>query len=169
MFPVLLAREAMEVAVPLWLDLGIFFAATVSIVSFYIASQREILPQWKRQLPYIPFMMGLGIGLCVNNAKAVVEALLGVKTEFVRTPKFGLEKGGEKWWSNRYLSKASAVAFVETGLALYYAAIVWHCIENRNFYSLPFMLLFLFGFSYVGFLSLSSLFRRQPELTPVEA
>ena len=34
--------------------------------------------------------MSLGIGLCVNQTRAVFEALLGRETEFVRTPKHGI-------------------------------------------------------------------------------
>ena len=160
MLPVILIRQQCHVSIPFWVDLVLFMAATVSIAVFYIASQREILPNWKRQILYVPFMMGLGLGLCVNNAKAVLEALFGVKTGFVRTPKFGVEKRGDSWFSNRYLSKAGSVALVESALAAYYAVIVVHCVVTGNFFTLPFMLLFLFGFGYVGLQSLRSLLRR---------
>jgi len=33
--------------------------------------------------------MALAIGICAVNARAVVEALLGFRSPFVRTPKFG--------------------------------------------------------------------------------
>src|SRR6202521_1245921 len=74
----------------LLLDLPFFWAATMSVVMFYVASQREIgMPVWHR-LRYLPFIMALGIGLCVNQARAVLEALLGYETGFTRTPKMGI-------------------------------------------------------------------------------
>lgn len=166
MFPVILVREQLRITIPVWIDLLLFFSATVSIATFYVASQREILTDWKRQLRYIPLMMSLGIGLCVNNAKAVLEALFGMRTDFVRTPKYGVQKAGEKWTHKRYASRASGVAMVESGLAIYYAFIVAYCAMHHNFYTLPFMMLFFLGFAYVGFLSLLSLFRR-PEAVSV--
>lgn len=160
MLPVLRVREIHRISLPYWIDMIMFWSSIVSIAAFYIASQRESLPGWKRQLRYIPFMMSLAIGLCVSNARAVLEALFGVRSAFVRTPKFGVERRGESWWSNPYISKATGIALVESALALYYAWIVAYCIAQRNYYTVPFMLLFLFGFAYVGFLSLASSFRR---------
>ena len=36
-----------------------------------------------------PYTLIVGTGLCINNAQAVVEALCGFKSEFIRTPKSG--------------------------------------------------------------------------------
>lgn len=158
MLPVILIRQNVQLTLPFWVDLLIFFSATVSIATFYAASQKEALMNWKRQLRYIPLMMSLAIGLCVNNAKAVLEALLGQQSDFVRTPKSGVKARGEQWWKHGYVSRASGSAIIETALAFYYAVVVGYCVSQANFYTVPFMLLFLFGFGYVGFLSLASLF-----------
>ncbi len=37
---------------------------------------------------YLPLLMALGIGLTWTNSKAVIEALLGIKSAFARTPKY---------------------------------------------------------------------------------
>lgn len=158
MGPVMLARESVRLVVPFWVDLLLFCAATVSIGTFYLASQREILPNWRRQLALMPFMMSLGVGLCVNNAKAVIEALLGIGSGFVRTPKTGVGEQREQHWRGAYLSPASRVALIESLLALYYLGIVAYCVVHQNFLTLPFMMLFLFGFGYVGLLSLAPMF-----------
>jgi len=57
----------------LLLDLPFFWTATVSVVLFYVASQREIGIAWWKRLQYLPFIMALGIGMCVNQSKAVIE------------------------------------------------------------------------------------------------
>ncbi len=160
MLPVVVVRQEMRVPVPFWIDLILFVLATVSIAAFYAASQREVLPRWWRQVAYIPLMMSLGIGLCVNNARAVLEALFGVKSGFVRTPKFAVAKRGDSWKRNPYISARAGVALVEIVLAGYFAVIVAYCLASGNFYSVPFMLLFLFGFGYVGVLSIQTSLRR---------
>ncbi len=64
--------------------LGTFGAAT-----FYTASQCVQGKSLWSTLLKIPLLMALGVGICAVNARAVVEALLGVRSPFVRTPKFG--------------------------------------------------------------------------------
>src|SRR5690349_24184609 len=86
----------------LLLDLRCFAAATASVCSFYFASQREIgMTLWQR-LKYMPFIMALGIGLSVNNARAVVEALIGHESGFTRTPKHGVERARDPVARKRY-------------------------------------------------------------------
>ena len=69
----------------LLIDVPLFTASTFSIAVFYLMSQRELFPKtWKRTFLYLPFLMALGIGLTVTNTKAVMEALLGIKSSFVR-------------------------------------------------------------------------------------
>src|SRR6266403_598962 len=76
----------------LYIDLPLFVASTCSISSFYLVSQRELFPRTcPRALLYLPFLMALGIGLTVTNTRAVLEALLGKKTPFARTPKYRVE------------------------------------------------------------------------------
>ena len=45
---------------------------------------------------YLPFLMSLGIGLTVTNTSAVMEALLGIKSAFKRTPKYRVESKKDK-------------------------------------------------------------------------
>src|SRR6185312_12758897 len=75
------------------IDLPLFVASTFSVSSFYLVSQKELYPKsWLKTFLYLPFLMSLGIGLTVTNTKAVMEALLGIKSSFKRTPKYRVEK-----------------------------------------------------------------------------
>src|SRR2546430_16242734 len=79
------------------IDLPLFLASTCSISSLYLVAQRELRPKtWRRTFLYMPFVMATGIGISVRNAQAVIEALLGKKSAFARTPKFNiyLKQGG---------------------------------------------------------------------------
>ncbi len=77
----------------LLIDVPLFTASSLSIAVFYVMSERELFPKrWKKTFFYLPFLMALGIGLTVTNTKAVIEALLGIKSAFVRTPKYRVAK-----------------------------------------------------------------------------
>ena len=81
----------------LYIDLPLFMASTFSISSFYLVSQQELFPKtWPRAFLYLPFLMALGIGLTVTNTRAVMEALLGQKSAFARTPKYRVESKKDK-------------------------------------------------------------------------
>src|SRR5439155_11984069 len=85
------------------IDLPLFFGTTLSIASFYVTSQREIDREgWRRALKRLPLVMSVGIGLCVNQTRAVLEAALGrTSGEFVRTPKHGVVERFERWTAKK--------------------------------------------------------------------
>jgi len=138
----------------LLLDLPIFALATFSVVFFYATSQRETGGGWWERLRALPLVMGLGIGLSVNNARAVVEALAGQQSEFVRTPKHGVRTAGESVARRRYKVATTFQPLVELGIAAYMTYGIVFVVEKGVYYSLPFLLLFQLGFGYVGLTSL---------------
>lgn len=147
----------------LLIDLPLFFGTTMSIASFYMASQREIAlmtnPASPRRvfwpvLRRLPLVLSLGIGLCVNQTRAVLEALLGRETEFVRTPKHGIRGRLESWSSKKYRAAKSLTPFFELALAGYFVVAMAIAFQNGHYVSMPFLALFLCGFGYVGVVSL---------------
>jgi len=44
------------------------------------------------------------MGLSLHNSVAVIEGWLGIKTPFVRTPKFNIVDKRDKWIDNNYLN-----------------------------------------------------------------
>lgn len=138
----------------LLLDLPLFFGTTMSVVSFYILAEREVGSRgWKNVLKRLPLMLSIGIGLCINQSRAVFEALLGRETEFVRTPKHGVAVRGESWHEKRYRSVKNLVPYFELFMAAYFTAAIAVAVHGGHFVSMPFLLLFLVGFLYVGTLS----------------
>ena len=93
---------------------------------------------------------GLGIGLCVNQTRAVMEAVFGRETEFVRTPKHGIRGKLENWSGKKYRAAKSLTPFFELLMAGYFVVAVHIAVANGHYISVPFLLLFLFGFAYVG-------------------
>jgi cellulose synthase/poly-beta-1,6-N-acetylglucosamine synthase-like glycosyltransferase len=147
----------------LMIDFPLFFGTTLSVASFYLASQREIALlrdpnakprfQW-RVLARLPLVMSIGIGLCVNQTRAVLEALAGKETEFVRTPKHGIGASDSTWWSKKYRAAKSVTPFIELAMAAYFVVAIAVAFDHGHYLSMPFLGLFLCGFGYVGCVSL---------------
>jgi hypothetical protein len=93
--------------------------ATFGPSSLYLFSQRVLYGDWKTRIKYLPFLMCLGTGIAVNNTKAVLEGLLGVKSGFIRTPKYGIQKKGENWKNKHYAIPLNAISILEFFLGLY--------------------------------------------------
>ncbi len=138
----------------LWLDLPIFLASTASVGFFYVATARELGFSWWNRLKFLPFVMSLGIGMAINQAKAVVEALLDQQSEFTRTPKTGSEGKSVKAVKQAYRGKRNWVPVVELLFGLYFTGAVWFAWEQEIWTSLPFLVLFQLGFLYVGVTSM---------------
>jgi len=137
------------------IDLPLFLASTCSISSFYLVSQRELRPKtWWRTFLYMPFVMATGIGISVRNAQAVIEAILGKKSEFARTPKYRIEGKKDSFVQKSYRNKVGWMPFAEIFLGLYFALTVVYAIVNENYATVPFLLLFVWGYLYTGFMSL---------------
>src|SRR5437016_13344708 len=139
----------------LYIDLPLFLASTFSISSFYLVSQRELFPKtWPRALLYLPLLMALGIGLTITNTHAVLEALLGRRTAFARTPKYRVESKRDRINLHRSERPLGWVPWLELLIGGYFALTVYYAIVNENFITVPFLILFVLGYWYTGLMSL---------------
>jgi len=139
----------------LYIDLPLFLASTFSISSFYLVSQRELFPKtWPRAILYLPFLMSLGIGLTLTNSCAVIEALVGRQTPFARTPKYRVESKKDRVQAAKYRKRLGWVPWAELLIGSYFALTVYYAVENENFLTVPFLLLFVIGYWYTGLMSL---------------
>ena len=154
MFPAMWVRYNMGWYEMLLIDVPLFAAATLSVCNFYIVSQRELYPDWRQRLKYLPFLMSIGIGLCVNNTRAVLEAIFGKQSEFARTPKYGIERASDEWVGKKYHQTVGVQPIIEVVLGLYFTATVYYALANGIYGTLPFLMLFQIGFLYTGLLSI---------------
>lgn len=139
----------------LFFDLPVFLAATASVGFFYVATQREMGQGWWARVKHLPFLMSLGIGLSVNQAKAVLEALFGRASDFSRTPKTGSKGRSAARVHKAYRGRLTFVPFVELAFGVYYTAAVLYAVHFKVWPSLPYLVLFQLGFLYVGVSSLA--------------
>ena len=139
----------------LLIDFPLFTASTFSIAVFYLVSQRILYPKtWLKTLFYLPFLMALGIGLTWTNSKAVMEALLGIKSAFVRTPKYRVAKKGEKSQASKYRKRLVLAPWIELLFGCYFALAILYTFSNHNYFTAPFLILFVVGYWYTGLMSL---------------
>jgi cellulose synthase/poly-beta-1,6-N-acetylglucosamine synthase-like glycosyltransferase len=140
----------------LYIDLPLFLASTFSISSFYFVSQRELFPgKWYRIFYYMPILMALGIGLTITNSKAVMEAIFRKQTAFARTPKYRVAAKGEKSVAaKKYRKRLGIIPVIEILVGAYFALTVWYAIANENYFTVPFLVLFVYGYWYTALMSL---------------
>ena len=142
------------------LDIPIFFATTISVGLFYVTAQIAINPsplRWLREVCYLPILLALGIGMSVNNGKAVFEALMGKQSDFVRTPKYGIEKKRKDVRKAKYRALRSIAPVFEVAFFLYFSYLVLHALASGNWIGVPFLCLFQVGFFFVAYGSLRHL------------
>ncbi len=158
MFPSMVIRYNMGWYEMLLIDIPLFLAATMSVCNFYVVCQREIHRDWVARLRYMPFLMSIGIGLSVNNTRAVFEALFDKKTDFARTPKYRIEGNADEWATKKYRQSVTVQPLVELALGFYFTATVFYALANGIYGTLPFLVLFQIGFLYTGLLSIAQQF-----------
>ncbi|MDX1503248.1 MAG: glycosyltransferase [Thermoanaerobaculia bacterium] len=155
-FPAMEMRRGADPTLILAVDLPLFAFATLSFVAFYLGSQAARGGSWWRQLRRLPALMGLGIGLAINNARAVLEGLRRDVGVFERTPKYSVEGAIANWRGKRYRVDGDLSVLAEGLLALYFVAAFAVAVISDMWLSLPFLYLFVQGFCYIVLLHLVS-------------
>lgn len=127
---------------------AVLLLATVAPIATYIVSQIVLYENaWKR-LRFLPFLSSLGIGIAISNSRAVLEALFGIKSAFIRTPKKGQQT------TKRYSVKLSYEAIVEILVGVYCFATFFVFLAAHKYFVVPFFFLYAWGFTGVGLLSM---------------
>ena len=153
-FPLLLVRYNQGLYQLMVLDVPLLFFSTVSVVLFY-GSAVWYLDRARKRLLHLPLVMGLGIGLAFSNARAVLEALAGVKSDFVRTPKYRVETTtDESWKRKKYKRKHGWLPLLELSFAVYFVLAIAYAVKMHMWGPIAFLLLFCFGYGYMGTMSL---------------
>ncbi|HET8550579.1 MAG TPA: glycosyltransferase family 2 protein, partial [Bryobacteraceae bacterium] len=155
MLPVMIVRFYMGWFQMVVLDVPLIIANFWSLAAFYVLAQRELFPRtWKRMLFFLPFLMAAGIGLTIINTRAVLEALFGVTSSFVRTPKYAVGARKVKLAKIRYRSRSGWLPYAEIAIGTYFLVMTAYAVDTFNFFSLPFLGLFVMGYYWSGFATL---------------
>lgn len=139
------------------LDLPLFALGTLAVGAFYLRSQSERDVSVLRSLLQIPFAIAVDIGIALHKARAVCEALLGHKTGFVRTPKNAIVRQSRKLGASAYRARRRLRGLPELAMAGWLVLGAIRTLEgpHPSWLPLPFFVLFVAGFSYVGAVSIA--------------
>jgi cellulose synthase/poly-beta-1,6-N-acetylglucosamine synthase-like glycosyltransferase len=151
---------------------SLFVLATCSAGTFFVFAQRELFGKQalRKSLAHMPILMALGIGVCINNSKAVFEAIWSAirrqPTEFIRTPKYGVTGKDRNSFQAQsvFTFKRLMLPIIEMAFGVYMSCFIF--ISMYYSYargSVPFLLIFAGGYLYVGFNSLYVLYRMNQE------
>ncbi len=153
--PNMLLRRNIDNPALLLLDVPLFIATSGSIILFYLSTHHFLYQNIWVAVRRLPLMMALGIGLSLNNAHAVLEGLFSDDAEFVRTAKHGITDKAESWKKKkRYKSTKNVATALEVLFGLYFVFTIGLAVYTHSYASIPFLVLFMVGFLYVGLLSL---------------
>jgi cellulose synthase/poly-beta-1,6-N-acetylglucosamine synthase-like glycosyltransferase len=157
MLPVMIVRFYMGWVQMVFLDVPLILASFVSISAFYVIAQRELYPKnWKRSFFLLPMLMAVGVALTIINTRAVLEALFGVETSFVRTPKYAIEGNQpvRRVEQKKYRRRSGWLPYAELVFGTYFLGMVAFAIDSANYVSIPFLLLFVGGYYWAGMATL---------------
>jgi cellulose synthase/poly-beta-1,6-N-acetylglucosamine synthase-like glycosyltransferase len=147
--PLMLTPNAAHVS------LGVIGVLSLAPPLMYALAQLAVHPdRWLRHYASLPVLMLLGTGIALNNARGVVEALLGVTSVFQRTPKFRIEGHTGRWRDNQYTLPVDGIVLGELALAVYALVAVVVAWQHGYAQWIPFLMLYVGGFGYVGGLGL---------------
>ena len=138
------------------INIPIFFFASVSVLLFYLTSQKALRPDtWWKEIPYLPLLLALGIGMSITNEKAVIEALCNHQTAFIRTPKYGVELKNSDWKKSSYKAMKTLTPFVEFLFGCFFLFVVIEAAMQGRWSSAILLLPFPVGFFYTSTASLA--------------
>jgi len=157
LFPAIFLRTVAVQDGSIWrsvIDMGVFVLATMSAFVFYLASQLQLSRDWRTVFKFMPMLMALGVGICISNSKAIIEALAGKESEFVRTPKYGRGGRPQAGATAKRKSRRKLLPYVEFAFGVYMTiCAIFSVVFIQAAMTAPFLLIFAFGFFYVSVLS----------------
>ncbi|MEZ5989787.1 MAG: glycosyltransferase family 2 protein [Planctomycetota bacterium] len=148
--PVALAVERGATEVPAALDGYLLGLGILPVLVFFLVGQLRVGRRLLPSLLLLPASLAIGVGLCVNNTRAVLEAAAGRRSPFVRTPKYRVDARGDTWLGKKYRAARDLAPLLELALGLGSGAASWLCLRNGILGLGLLDALFASGYLYVG-------------------
>lgn len=137
--------------------MSIFIISTLFLMVYYWFSFKDRKENGKKSFfqfvgRFFTFLI-MSMGMSINNTVAVIEGYLGIKSSFVRTPKFNVSRKSE-FKQNKYDKKKLSIINILEGI---FAVIFLFTAINRAIYGdlgmVPFHLMLGIGFGMVFYYS----------------
>lgn len=165
--PVLFVLSYHTEYVPLMNYFAFFFLSFGIVALHFWAAYQHLKGRSFKNLLYFlvffPLFWALSMGLALHNAFAVFEGYIGKKTPFIRTPKFNIQKNGNKnkWKANKYLNRRiPPLTYLELFLTLYFLTGIILAFVWQSYVMLPLHIGLFLGYAAVSFYSITHLAKR---------
>lgn len=125
------------------------------LIAYFIHARGNFFQKLSGFLIRFPLFVSLFIGISLSNAFGIIQGYLGMKSAFIRTPKFNWSSGERKFVSNKYTqADINWVTVTEGLLVLYFLFGLVLAVQLENFVTIPLFLMAITGFSMVFMMSL---------------
>lgn len=143
----------------------VFFTSIIIIFIFYAISffqnRKKTFINYLRFIYYFISFLSVSMALSLHNSIAVIEGFIGIKSAFVRTPKFNIQASFKNIKQNKYtIAKISLLNIIEFLLLIYFIYTAYFCITIKSYGALPFMFMISAGLVYVLTSTILSVFKK---------
>jgi cellulose synthase/poly-beta-1,6-N-acetylglucosamine synthase-like glycosyltransferase len=153
-FPILLALNYKLYAVN-WAPItGILIYVLMGPATYLYMIRRIWGERWTDKARQYLFLIFFAAGISVNNTIAVFDALSGGKSEFLRTPKFGVVTKDDHWRDKAYVLPFTKTTLLEVFFGVYGCIAIFVSIFSRNPVFVPIIAIQTVGFIYIAYLSI---------------
>jgi cellulose synthase/poly-beta-1,6-N-acetylglucosamine synthase-like glycosyltransferase len=119
-------------------------------ISYFNNTKGSVMQKITGFIFLFPFFVSLFIGLSLSNSIGIMQGYFGIKSGFVRTPKFNAVNKDDKKIRHRYIQNKITWLNVFEGLLIFYFLFgVVQSLYFKNYASLPLLLMALTGFSMI--------------------
>ncbi len=137
---------------------GVFFLGFILLSSFFWVSMRQrnknALTTTLNFIVFFPIFLSLSMGLSLFNSIAVMEGYMGIRSPFIRTPKFNIVGKEAQTLDNQYIrSRIPAIAILEGLLAVYFGLAIWFACAHGLYPFVPYHAMLALGFGGIFFYS----------------
>jgi len=154
LFPILLALNYKLYAVS-WAPItGILIYILMGPATYLYMIRRIWGDRWKDKARQYLFLIFFAAGISVNNTIAIFEAIFGGKSEFLRTPKFGVVNKDDEWKDKIYVLPFTKTTLLEVFFGVYGCIAIFVSIYSRNPVFVPVIAIQTAGFIYIAYLSI---------------
>src|SRR5262245_31092775 len=143
--PAMLLRPRTPWPLAAFMDVALYTLSTAAFWAFYVAAERRAGGSGLRALATMPSLMLVGVGLSLNNARAVIEGFFSGGGAFERTPKHGFEDGRPLPAARRYGAPRRAWPWGPALLVAYFTLGIGLALREGRWPFLPILALFWAG------------------------
>jgi hypothetical protein len=138
------------------MNIILFALTSITFFLFFDLSQKQNEKNGFKRIFNSMLLMSVWMGLSISNARAILEGIFNIRSDFKRTPKFRIENKGDSWVGKKYVEAEKLVVWIESFFVIYLSFTLWYVWKCHDYFLVPFVLSFIGGFGYTVFLSLNT-------------